>query len=90
MKFSFFNVSALLLVIITMVNCEKDNTPNDDEILKLELIGSWKGVNNATKYNFLENNNYTDSLFWAWETDTLEYVINGKYYINNGYLQIII
>jgi hypothetical protein len=84
MKAQFFYLSILFFILLT--SCEKDNLLTEDELLKHELVGSWKGMNNSTTYTFFENNSYVDSLFIGQENETLGYVINGKYKIENGYL----
>lgn len=88
---------------LTLSSCEEDNKvanpetfkPDNEEIsdsvtvnkLEQELIGTWKGINNATHYTFAEGNTYSDSLFLSCGDSILVSVIHGTFRVDSPYLE---
>ena len=55
------NYFLMILSVILLASCEKEEVLTNDEVLKQKLVGSWEGY--STTYIFSDNNKYTYSHF---------------------------
>ena len=82
------NVCFLLIALMMIVACQKNE---DDQLLKDQLIGTWKSTNSSYKsYTFNEDNTFIDTAFYLYSDNPFAFrvleVISGDYQVDNGHL----
>ncbi|MBN2615787.1 MAG: hypothetical protein JXR71_08850 [Bacteroidales bacterium] len=74
-----------ILLPFLFAGCTKEEYTANNGVSQSEILGTWKGQDNCTKYSFFENNEFTDSTFYGVD-NTLVQVIKGTYEVKDSFL----
>jgi hypothetical protein len=91
--FSILSVYTVLVLLIFLVSCQKDDSISPEDILiKNQLIGTWTFVNtNFGSISFYEDNTFIDSTYSVFSGNPsvyqIENVLKGQYLVDNGQLK---
>jgi len=81
-------VTSIMLLLVIFASCEKNE---EDQLLKDQLVGTWKSTNSYYKsYTFNEDNTFIDTAYYLYSDNPFDFkvlaIISGDYMVENGQL----